>query len=154
MSSDWLRGEATARRQSMRDNGKVERWSANGDREFIGMTGEKEFSQASGLPMKFLRGVSDEGWDFVIPFRYTLDVKTTTLVPAELLVPCDKVTAHIYVLAGYISQTNDAILLGWQWGTVVKRAPTKQMPSGINHVIDIDGLYEMHELLDRIMRLR
>lgn len=124
------------------------------DRELVSLVGEAEFSRCSGLPLDLRRRPGgDGGIDFVAPIRFTIDVKTSRK-PFNLIAEQGKVTADIYVLAGYSDEDSQSRLLGWHWGSVLRAAPVKNFsPKIISHYIPAGELRGMEELLQRIMRL-
>jgi hypothetical protein len=121
----------------------------------IGLLGEAQFGYEFGQPLVWSRlEGGDRGIDFTIPLRFTVDVKTFRR-PDNLLVECGKVLADIYVLAGYLEEAAQAELLGWEWATVVRRAPVADFGGGFNsHYIARAELRAMDELDRRMMRLR
>lgn len=124
------------------------------EREIIGLAGEVEFGDVFHQPVDFSRRLSgDGGIDFIIPLRFTVDVKAACN-PTYLIVPVGAVVADIYVLAKYI-EPRKTPLLGWEWGTTLRQAPTRDFGYGVvNHYIPQGELKKMKELGDRIMHLR
>ena len=66
-----------------------------------------------------------------------------------------RVVADIYAArAGYSDDDRRAVLLGWEYGANLARAPVRDFGRGIvNHHIHRDKLRGMGELGHRIMRL-
>jgi hypothetical protein len=119
--------------------------------ELIGLLGEAKFGQLTGLMPDLERKLSgDNGIDFIIPLKFSVDVKTARK-PKHLIQERGKISADIYVLAGYDETTKRVRLLGWEWGAELKRAPVKDFGYGIfNHYIPVDQLKPMEKLTKRI----
>lgn len=125
------------------------------DYELIGLVGEAEFSRAYHQPMDLNRRAGGDGRiDFVIPLAYTVDVKTARKA-YNLIEERGKIEADIYVLAQYIEDGRKAKMLGWEWGSVLVKAPYKDFGHGIiNHYIPREQLRPMSDLERRIMHLK
>jgi hypothetical protein len=123
------------------------------DYERVGLDGEAEFARTYHLPLDLERRPGgDKGIDFVVPLRFTVDVKTAR--KADYLI-CEqgKVCADIYVLAEYVD-SKAAVLLGWEWGATLARAPVRDFGYGIiSHYIPRCALKKMPEFAARLMRL-
>ena len=121
--------------------------------ELVGLAGEAEFATAYGLPLNLRRKPGgDGGVDFIIPLAFTVDVKCFRN-PENLIQEEGKVVADIYVLAEYSDDDRRAVLLGWEYGANLARAPVRDFGRGIvNHHIHRDKLRRMGELGRRIMR--
>ena len=116
--------------------------------EFVGMLGERAFSERFNVPMDLaVRPGGDGGSDFWFPVG-RVDVKTARKEPWYLPVEHGKVTADIYVLAW--AQNDEAELLGWEWALAVYLAPLLRLRghSILNHAIRRDELRPMDELQD------
>lgn len=122
--------------------------------ENVGLLGEWAFGQLCGLmPDLKERAGGDRGVDFVVPLRFTVDVKTARRA-IHLIHEVGKPFADIFVLAEFSDQTGEATLLGWEWGAVLARAPAKDFGYGIvNHYIHRDRLRPMRALAARLVRL-
>ena len=122
--------------------------------ELVGLVGEAEFSRVAQMPMDLTRRPGGDGRvDFVVPLRFTVDVKTFRN-PGNLIQEIGKVSADIYVLAKYHDDSRRAELLGWEWGSALVKAPTRDFGYGIvTHYIAREELRPMSSLLERIMRL-
>ena len=87
------------------------------------------------------------GIDFLLPLYFTIDVKTAKKA-YNLLLEEGKVLSDIYVLADY--NGGDTFLVGWEWGKILKQAPTKDFGYGvINHYIASEELRPMRELYNK-----
>ncbi len=117
----------------------------------VGLAGEFVFGRFCGLfPDTSLRAEGDRGVDFRLPLLFTVDVKTARR-PYALLHEKGKPIADIYVLAAYHETEEEASLVGWDWGSAVKRAEVRTSPHGItNYYIPADRLRPMAELQKRI----
>lgn len=124
------------------------------DYDLLGLAGEAEFQRTFHVPLDLNRRPSGDGRvDFIVPLRFTLNVKTARK-PFYLIEEQGKVACDLYVLAQYFDDTRKAELLGWEWGQVLARAPVRDFGHGIiNHFIPRDQLKSMAELRKRIMRL-
>ena len=123
--------------------------------ERVGIVGEFQFACEFRLPLDWERAKAggDNGIDFIIPVRFTLDVKTSRNA-IHLLVEQGKVKADLYVQAEYSDETGRAELLGWEYAKAVLRAPVKDFGTGIDtHYIHRDNLRKMSDLQQRVMRL-
>ena len=123
------------------------------DYEAIGMLGEWEFAKATGIfPDLSERIDGDAGVDFIIPLTFTVDVKTARKA-YHLIHEAGRSFADIYVLAEHDDQTGQTRLVGWEFGTILKRAPVRDFGYGIeNHYIHRDNLRSMQELIERMAR--
>lgn len=119
--------------------------------EDVGIAGEFAFGEFCGLwPDTSLKPKGDGGVDFTVPLNFTVDVKTGRK-PFNLIHEEGKPFVDIYVLAKFDDETKEASLLGWEWGHVLKKAPTKDFGYGvINHYISVEKLRPMEELKRRI----
>ena len=125
--------------------------------ERVGIQGEVEFGLQAFQPITAFRNTGkagDGGVDYFIPLRMSVDVKTYQK-PGNLIHEKDKVVADIYVLAECNENTQwEAVLLGWEWGSKLAKAPTKDFGYGIiNHYIPRGQLKPMDDLLKRITRV-
>lgn len=119
----------------------------------VGLAGEFAFGEFSGLwPDTSLHPSGDNGIDFRVPLVFTVDVKTARK-PLNLIHEEGKPFVDIYVLAGFDDDTRKAWLIGWEWGSVLKNAPTGDFGHGvINHFIAAEQLRTMDELSARLLR--
>jgi hypothetical protein len=72
------------------------------DKDPMGMLGEMAFALITGHAVDLEQRIEgDEGYDFIVPLKFTIDVKTTakTEKSNNLMVQEGKVKADIYVLA-------------------------------------------------------
>lgn len=123
--------------------------------EKVGFVGEVVFAREFNLPLDWRRRAGgDGGFDFTVPVRHTVDVKTVRKAH-NLLQEQGKISADICVLAQYLTDEEaDAQLVGWEWGKVLARAPVRDFGHGIlNHFIARGDLRPMAQLAARIMRL-
>lgn len=95
------------------------------DHDKVGLAGEFAFGEFSGLwpDTRELVG-GDNGVDFTMPLRFTVDVKTFRK-PINLIHEEGKSFADIFVLAKYIEEWGKGELLGWEWGARLKSAPIR-----------------------------
>ncbi len=116
------------------------------------MAGEFAFSQFSGLPVDLARRPGgDGGKDGHIFLGYSYDIKSAKK-PGNLIHEQGKPFADIFVLAKY--ENGAAVLLGWEWGHVLQRAPVKDFGYGvINHYIPAEKMRPMDSLRARMLRL-
>jgi hypothetical protein len=150
--SDFFSIEADARHSLHSDHASHRPLSEG--YELVGLVGEGEFSRVSHQPLDLNRRPGGDGRvDFVVPFRVTIDVKTARKA-GNLIEEEGKVTCDVYVLAEYSDDTRSAILVGWEKGSVLARAPLRDFGHGIlNHYIPRDQLRPIPDLLKRMMRL-
>lgn len=152
--ADMLTAEATARSQVHIDAGNRRRGLSDGQ-ELVGIMGEAQFAKDFRQPLDLsLKVGGDAGYDFVLPLRYTVDVKTFRKAQ-NLIHEQGKVTADIYVLAGFIDEPMRAHLIGWEWGRNLAKAPVRDFGHGvISHYIPVGALRPIEQLLGRTMHLR
>lgn len=151
---DKLVEEAKARHEMHKDHLSHRPLSVN--YELKGLRGEQALAEFLGNDIDWERRPNgDGGKDNTITakdgLRYPIDVKCASK-PNNLIVEVGKVGGlTIYVLAGYNSETDQATLLGWQWGSIVEAAPVKDFGYGVyNHYIPVGNLRSMEELRDAI----
>ena len=145
-----LQEEADARHEAHKDHASSRPFSE--DYELVGLVGEAKFGVVCNQMPDLERKLDgDGGIDFVVPLKFSVDVKTFRK-PYHLLVESGKVAADIYVLAGYDDDTKKATLLGWEWGAIIKRTPVKEFNGNgvINHYIHASKLRPMIELTKRM----
>lgn len=142
-----IKSEADERHESHKNHASSRPFSD--DYELIGLLGEVEFAKKTGIMLDLERRLSgDSGIDFVLPLKFTVDVKTAKK-PFHLIHETGKKFADIYVLAGINVEIVN--LIGWEFGKVLEKAPTKDFGYGvINHYIPADKLKKMDELYARI----
>ena len=114
--------------------------------ELVGTIGEATFAKAFNLPMDLrLLLEGDGGVDFATPAG-TIDVKTFRKA-YNLIIDVNRISADIYVLARYNDETKDAKLLGWEYGEVMKKCPTKDFGFGVrSYYKSASSLRDMSEL--------
>lgn len=119
--------------------------------ELVGLLGELEFARATGfMPDLERRLDGDKGIDFIVPVKLSVDVKTARKA-FNLIHEEGKPFADLYVLAQYDDATNETKLIGWEFGSVLKKAPIKDFGYGIrNHYIPAENLKPMNALIGRI----
>ena len=119
----------------------------------VGLSGEFLFGEFTGLwPDTKTRPGGDNGIDFTVLLRFTVDVKTARK-PYHLIHENGKAFADIFVLAEYNDETGKARLLGWEWGKVLEKAPTKDFGYGVvNHYIPANKLRPMADLKARLCK--
>jgi len=117
----------------------------------VGMAGEFAFGEFCGLwPDTTDRVGGDNGFDFIVPLKFTVDIKTARKA-FHLIHEKGKNFADIYVLAEYDDESNTAQLIGWEFGKTLEKAPTKDFGYGvINHYIRQKELRPMSELKNRM----
>lgn len=122
--------------------------------EDVGVTGEFAFGAFCGLmPDVTARPAGDKGIDFRVLLRFSVDVKTARR-PGHLIHEAGKPFADIFVLARYDDDTQQAELLGWEWGAKLKLAPIKDFGYGVlSHYIPAGNLRPMAELDRYIFRI-
>jgi len=124
------------------------------DKDPMGMLGEMAFALITGHAVDLEQRIEgDDGYDFIVPLKFTVDVKTTlkTNKSHNLMVKEGDVHADIYVLAMVENDIPDFV--GWAWGKQVKAAPTKDFRAGYqSHYIAIDSLYPMSQFYERLYR--
>lgn len=152
---DLLTAEATARTR-LHENRLPSNIQCVEDGDLVGLFGEWEGGRVFNVPVNLIRlaGMGDPGWDFVLPLRFTVDVKCFRKA-YNLLVEQDKVVADIYVLAQFRDDPMGAELIGWEYGAALRRAPVRDFGYGkINHYIAAEQLRPIEQLLARQMHLR
>lgn len=119
--------------------------------ELIGLLGEVEFARQTGVMLDLDRRLDgDRGVDFIVPVRLSVDVKTARK-PGNLIHEQGKPFADIYVLAGYDDNLSKAYLIGWEFGTSLKKSPVRDFGYGImSHYIPASELRPMGSLVDRV----
>lgn len=124
------------------------------DYELVGLVGEAEFATTYDLPLNLRRlPGGDRGIDFMVPLAFSVDVKCFRKA-INLIQEEGKVVADIYVLAEYSDADRRARMLGWEYGSVLIRAPVKDFGYGIiTHYIHRTCLRPMGDLESRMMRL-
>lgn len=139
-----------ATKRALVHKGQTSRRPLSKDYEFVGLSGEIAFSKATGYPLDLrIKPGGDHGVDFKTCLG-TVDVKTLRK-PWYLLVEEEKVNADIYVLAQYEDDLRAARLLGWEYGSVMKRQPTRDFGYGvINHYKETKTLRTIWELLNML----
>lgn len=144
-----LKREAEARHDAHKDHASSRPLSE--DYEYVGLLGESKFGELSGLMPDLQRKLSgDNGVDFVVPLKFSVDVKTARKA-YHLIHEQGKNFADIYVLASFDDETQSVKLVGWEWGATLKRAPIKDFGYGImNHYIPAKDLKPMDELKKRM----
>jgi len=147
-----LRCEASARHESHKDHASSRPLSP--DYELIGLLGESKFGEFSGFMPDLERKLGgDKGIDFIVPLRFSVDVKTARKA-FHLIHEQGKPVADIYVLASYDDATEQASLIGWEWGAKLKQAPVRDFGHGIvSHYIKANQLRPMTELKTRILKI-
>jgi hypothetical protein len=124
------------------------------DQDPMGMMGEMYLALLLGHSVDLEQKIEgDGGYDFVVPLKFTIDVKTTAKTPRSnnLLVEQGKVKADIYVAAMHENGMVD--LIGWAMKSEVLNAPTKDFGRGLtNHYIDLAKLRPMEELYKRVSK--
>ena len=92
---------------------------------------------------KFYGDGGEDSHIFIEGKRFTINVKTSKK-PYNLVAEPNRNKADIYCLARYFAETDRAMLLGWQWSSVIHKAPIKKL----NEVgVDLHTLPQ-HELRD------
>src|SRR5437867_3288918 len=151
MMDDPIKVEAQLRHQA-HENHPTHRPLSTGY-ELVGLRGEERLADVFGGSVDMTRRPGgDNGFDQVVWLvaPYKVDVKTARNA-FNLIVEVGKVDPRtIYVLAEYDDEFDTAQLVGWEWGSVLLRAPTKDFGCGVlDHYIPRARLREIGELLDR-----
>lgn len=141
--------EAADRRKANHPNSPDER-RFSPDYELVGLRGEWEFALLSGIMPDFAdKPEGDSGIDFLVPIVLSVDVKTARKAN-YLLHEVGKSFADLYVLAEYDEITGKTTMVGWTWGTVLRKAPVddgEKFKHGVrNHYIARQKLRPMDEL--------
>lgn len=90
------------------------------------------------------------GVDFHIMLSFTVDVKTFRK-PVHLIHEQGKPVVDIYVLASFDDETSKSKLVGWEWGSILAKAPVRDFGYGvINHFIHCSKLRPMDDLKKRL----
>ena len=123
--------------------------------EKVGLAGELAFSQFTGMaPDLSVKPEGDGGVDTTIFLAFTVDVKTARKA-YNLIHEIDKPFADIFVLAEYDDDSEKAMLVGWEYGSILRKAPSKDFGYGIeNHFIHRSRLRPMNLLRKRLLRLK
>lgn len=123
--------------------------------EHVGIAGELALSQLTGLaPDLSLRSSGDGGIDSLIYLRYTVNVHAARK-PYNLIHEKGQKMADIMILADYDDDTQTSKLLGWEWGSVLLKAPVKDFGHGVmNHYIPRSKLRSIKELACRVIEFR
>ena len=150
---DFLQNEANVRERIHANHASSRPLSKNYD--FVGLAGEAEFMRIFRQPMDTDRKPGgDSKIDFTVPLKFTVDVKTARKA-LNLIVEVGEVEADIYVLASFSDKDQTAELLGWEWGKILKKAPSKDFGYGIiNHYIPRENLRPIDELIEKVMYLK
>ena len=134
------------------EHSRFDRGSLVEDQDPIGMMGEMYFALMYGYAADLKEKISgDDGYDFAIPLKFTVDIKTTVKTPnaKNLFVKQGTVKADIYVLAMY--DDGKVNLLGWAWGKELLAVTPRDFGRGnINHYIPIEKLRSMDSLTVRM----
>jgi len=156
MSDDPIRAEAK-RRHELHVSHPTHR-PLSDNYELVGLRTEEEFARVFGTVVDLTsRPGGDGGIDFRLPFlvndkvlRFKIDTKGARKA-FNLIVEVGEVEPEtIYVLGHYSDEKDRTEFLGWQWGKIVLRAPTKDFGYGvINHYIPAGKLRKMEELIAR-----
>ena len=154
----FTRGEAglvdeVVKRKNRRWEGKSTNRPLSKDYERVGFAGEWEFGKWARI-MPNLTAGGDGGFDFLVPIRLKVDVKTSKKGD-ELLVEVGKVRADIYVLAKYEEEMTwvtdkeqelqpKVTLLGWAWSAeVLAKSPVTTHRGIVSHVVSVSELHPM-----------
>lgn len=149
MTDDPIKAEAEARHAAHVDHPTHRPLSE--DYELVGLRGEEALAKRFGLTVDMVRRPNgDGGIDNVLTLdgkQYVVDVKCARKA-FNLIVEVGKVKPQtVYVLAAYYDETDSAELVGWEWGSIVLKAPTKDFGYGIeNHYIPRERLRKIEEL--------
>ncbi len=120
----------------------------------VGIAGEIALSKFSGMAVDLsLRPGGDDGIDNHIYLRHSVNVHAAR-IPKNLIHEVGKKMAEIMILGDYDEATGVSELLGWEWGRVLVRAPSRDFEHGvINHYIERGKLRDMKELEERMLKL-
>ena len=124
------------------------------DYELLGIAGELALSEFTGFsPDLKLRPSGDDGVDNLIYIGYTVDVKVARK-PFNLIHEKGKKFADIFILAQYNEEDKSATLLGWEYGVILEKAPTRDFGYGvINHYIPREKLRSLKDLSTRMIKI-
>lgn len=133
-----------------KDHASCRQLSENYDE--IGMAGELAFGKMFGLmPDLELRPEGDKGVDFRVILGLSVDVKTAQK-PYNLIHEVGKPFADLYVLCQYHDDTGRATIIGWETGSILRAAPTRDFGYGVvNHYIPADRLRPISELRKKVL---
>ncbi len=115
----------------------------------LAVAGEWAFGAWAGLrPDIRERDGGDGGVDFTLSLLATVDVKTIHKGDRFLAHKVGKPMADIYVLAEYIEKTDNARLVGWMPGLVLKASPPAKLRQDgyLNHLIAREQLFAIRHL--------
>jgi hypothetical protein len=122
--------------------------------ESVGIAGEISLSGFTGMAPDFtLKAGGDGGIDSHVYLRYSINVHAARK-PLNLIHEVGKEMADIIVLADYNETSGLSQCLGWEWGRVLAKAPTREFGKGVlNHYIERGELRSMDELSERMLKL-
>jgi len=125
------------------------------DYEYLGLAGEWMLGELCGLmPNLTLMPNGDGGVDQMIPLFFSFDVKVARK-PFNLIHEQGQPFADIFILGRYIEDEKRGEPIGWEWGSVLKRAPVKDFGYGvINHYIPAGKLKSMELLKQRMVAMK
>jgi hypothetical protein len=100
---------------------------------------------------KFFGDGGEDSFVMIEGRRYTINVKTSKK-PYNLVAEPKRNKADIYCLARYFVETDRAVLLGWQWGSILhKTEPRKLADNGVPlHTLPQHELRDMQILQEKI----
>lgn len=127
------------------------------DQEYIALVGEDVFGLTYGYKLDLSpRLYGDGGVDFYTSLG-TVDVKTY-LKPYHMVLEVGKENqcADILVLAKYNLLNDTAVLIGWDYGSVIKTYPKGILPKQkiLNYIEPANKLHSMKEFTDLHMKAR
>jgi len=125
----------------------------------IGAIGEYAIAKRYGFPMPRLRASGgDDGWDFLmyLPHGIVMRIDAKTFRnPNKLLVRVDtvkKAASNVYIMV-HCDARDCAHIIGWEFRSVVARAPIGNFALGPNHFIASNRLRPMCDF-DRLHAMR
>ena len=128
------------------------RQGGNPDREYsddaqeIGVSGEKEFADKTGLSMPQVLKGGDGGIDFRLSI--IIDIKTAK-IPKYLICRQGEIRSDVYILYGI--RGIEVYPVGWAWGYELRSAPIN---GPMNHYIPADMLKPIEQIYNLIKHLR
>lgn len=141
--------EREAKRRTESHRGHASQRILGKDHDLVGLRGEEAFGKKFGQkPDLTARPRGDGGIDFWL-LGYKVNTKCCRKWHLGMLVKEEECKPKtIYVHCAYNEETDDATLIGWQWGSVVRKYPPKDTGWGIvNHNVPVlEGLRGISEL--------
>jgi len=140
------------RDEHRRSNPKRTQYSAGHD--IVGAAGEIAFAREFGYSVDNILRQGGDTADFITPVG-KVDIKTARKAYA-LIVKKGSRVSNVVILAQYHEKSRTATLIGWEWGSIVKKAPIRRMRPELpeNHFIVATELRPIDELKQLIEKER